>query len=48
MKGSRRPWETGESAGPAKAVLRDREVSAWLAPARADDMRVITSAAAFI
>jgi hypothetical protein len=30
----------------AKAVLRDRTVTGWLALARADDLRVITSAAA--
>ncbi|MEU0831422.1 PIN domain-containing protein [Streptomyces sp. NPDC005969] len=34
-----------DSEGLAKAVLRDRTVSAWLALARADDLRVITSAA---
>lgn len=34
-----------DSEGPAKAVLRDRAVTAWLALARADDLRVITSAA---
>jgi hypothetical protein len=32
----------------AKAVLRDREVTGWLALARADDMRVITSAATLV
>ncbi|MET9541903.1 DNA-binding protein [Streptomyces sp. NPDC006553] len=34
-----------DSEGPAKAVLRDREVTTWLALARADDLRVVTSAA---
>ncbi|MFI6442155.1 hypothetical protein [Streptomyces sp. NPDC050759] len=34
-----------DSGGPAKAVLRDRTVTGWLALARADDLRVITSAA---
>ncbi|MER6515883.1 PIN domain-containing protein [Streptomyces sp. NPDC001553] len=34
-----------DSEGLAKAVLRDRTVTAWLALARADDLRVITSAA---
>jgi predicted nucleic acid-binding protein len=34
-----------DSEGLAKAVLRDRAVTAWLALARADDLRVITSAA---
>lgn len=34
-----------DSEGLAKAVLRDRDVSAWLALARADDLRVITSSA---
>lgn len=37
-----------DSQGLAKAVLRDREVTAWLALARADDMRVITSAATLV
>ena len=37
-----------DSEGLAKAVLRDREVTAWLALARADDMRVITSAATLV
>ncbi|GAA3530735.1 hypothetical protein GCM10022419_007190 [Nonomuraea rosea] len=32
----------------AKAVLRDRTVTAWLALARADDLRVITSAAILV
>ncbi|WP_330332625.1 PIN domain-containing protein [Streptomyces sp. NBC_00536] len=34
-----------DSEGLAKAVLRDRTITAWLALARADDLRVITSAA---
>jgi predicted nucleic acid-binding protein len=37
-----------DSEGLAKAVLRDREITAWLALARADDMRVITSAATLV
>ncbi|WP_322769094.1 hypothetical protein [Frankia sp. Cr1] len=37
-----------DSEGLAKAVQRDREVTAWLALARADDMRVITSAATLV
>jgi predicted nucleic acid-binding protein len=37
-----------DSEGLAKAVQRDREVSGWLALARADDMRVITSAATLV
>jgi predicted nucleic acid-binding protein len=37
-----------DSEGLAKAVRRDREVTAWLALARADDMRVITSAATLV
>ncbi|MGF1430053.1 PIN domain-containing protein [Kitasatospora sp. LaBMicrA B282] len=37
-----------DSEGLAKAVLRDREVTAWLALARADDLRVITSAATLV
>ncbi|MEU0678805.1 type II toxin-antitoxin system VapC family toxin [Streptomyces albogriseolus] len=36
------------SEGLAKAVLRDRTVTAWLALARADDLRVITSAATLV
>ncbi|GAB2971867.1 hypothetical protein GCM10023080_039770 [Streptomyces pseudoechinosporeus] len=32
----------------AKVVLRDRAVTAWLALARADDLRVITSAATLV
>ena len=34
-----------DSEGLAGAVRRDRTVTAWLALARADDLRVITSAA---
>lgn len=34
-----------DSEGLAKAVLRDRDVTSWLALALADDLRVITSAA---
>ncbi|MGA5217036.1 PIN domain-containing protein [Streptomyces cinereoruber] len=37
-----------DSEGLAKAVLRDRTVTGWLALARADDLRVITSAAALV
>lgn len=37
-----------DSEGLAKAVLRDREVTAWLALARVDDTRVITSAATLV
>ncbi|MGW1715034.1 DNA-binding protein [Streptomyces sp. NPDC002156] len=37
-----------DSEGLAKAVLRDRTVSGWLALARADDLRVITSAATLV
>jgi predicted nucleic acid-binding protein len=37
-----------DSEGLAKAVRRDREVTAWLALARADDLRVITSAAILV
>lgn len=37
-----------DSEGLAKAVLRDRSVAAWLALARADDLRVITSAATLV
>lgn len=37
-----------DSEGLAKAVLRDRTVTAWLALARADDVRVITSAATLV
>jgi predicted nucleic acid-binding protein len=34
-----------DSEGLAKAVVRDRDVTSWLALARADDLRVVTSAA---
>jgi hypothetical protein len=34
-----------DSEGLAKAVLRDRELTTWLAAARAADERVVTSAA---
>ncbi|MGW4027911.1 DNA-binding protein [Streptomyces sp. NPDC004838] len=37
-----------DSEGLAKAVLRDRAVTGWLALARADDLRVITSAATLV
>jgi predicted nucleic acid-binding protein len=37
-----------DSEGLAKAVLRTREVTQWLALARADDLRVITSAATVV
>lgn len=37
-----------DSEGLAKAVLRDRAVTGWLALARADDMRVVTSAATLV
>lgn len=37
-----------DSEGLAKAVLRDREVTGWLALALADDLRVITSAATLV
>lgn len=37
-----------DSEGLAKAVLRDRTVTAWLAMGRADDLRVITSAATLV
>ncbi|MEU6620712.1 PIN domain-containing protein [Streptomyces litmocidini] len=37
-----------DSEGLAKAVLRDREVTSWLALARADDLRVVTSAATLV
>lgn len=37
-----------DSAGLAKAVLRDRELTAWLAAARAEDERVVTSAATLV
>jgi predicted nucleic acid-binding protein len=34
--------------GLAKAVRRDRDLTTWLALARADDLRVITSAATLV
>ena len=37
-----------DSEGLAKAVQRDRAVTGWLALARADDLRVITSAATLV
>ncbi|GAA2075942.1 type II toxin-antitoxin system VapC family toxin [Actinomadura alba] len=37
-----------DSEGLAKAVLRDREVTGWLALALADDLRVITSVATLV
>ncbi|MCQ0023675.1 PIN domain-containing protein [Streptomyces somaliensis DSM 40738] len=37
-----------DSEGLAKAVLRDRTVTHWFALARADDLRVITSAATLV
>ncbi|WP_431960963.1 PIN domain-containing protein [Actinacidiphila sp. bgisy160] len=37
-----------DSEGLAKAVQRDRSVTGWLALARADDLRVITSAATLV
>jgi predicted nucleic acid-binding protein len=37
-----------DSEGLVKAVLRAREVTQWLALARADDLRVITSAATVV
>ncbi|MEV6577357.1 PIN domain-containing protein [Streptomyces sp. NPDC051582] len=37
-----------DSEGLAKAVLRDRTLTTWLALARADDLRVITSAATLV
>jgi predicted nucleic acid-binding protein len=37
-----------DSQGLARAVQRDRVVTAWLALARADDLRVITSAATLV
>jgi hypothetical protein len=37
-----------DGEGLAKAVQRDREVSGWLALARADDLRVVTSAAILV
>jgi predicted nucleic acid-binding protein len=37
-----------DSEGLAKVVRRDREISEWLALARDDDMRVLTSAATLV
>jgi predicted nucleic acid-binding protein len=37
-----------DSEGLAKAVLRHRELTTWLAAARAEDERVITSAATLV
>ena len=37
-----------DSEGLAKAVQRDRELTAWLAAARAADERVVTSAATLV
>ncbi|MFE4636577.1 PIN domain-containing protein [Streptomyces sp. NPDC056773] len=37
-----------DSEGLAKAVLRDRAITRWLALALADDMRVITSTATLV
>lgn len=37
-----------DSEGLAKAVLRDRTITGWLALARADDLRVVTSAATLV
>jgi hypothetical protein len=37
-----------DSEGLAKAVQRHRELTAWLALARADDLRVVTSAATLV
>ncbi|WP_431968154.1 type II toxin-antitoxin system VapC family toxin [Nocardia sp. bgisy134] len=37
-----------DSEGLSKAVLRDRAITSWLALARADDLRVITSAATIV
>ena len=37
-----------DSEGLAKAVRRTREVTEWLALARADDLRVVTSAATVV
>ncbi|MFE2557236.1 PIN domain-containing protein [Streptomyces sp. NPDC059352] len=37
-----------DGEGLAKAVARDREVTTWLALARADDLRVVTSAATLV
>jgi len=37
-----------DSEGLAKAVQRDRALTAWLALAQADDLRVVTSAATLV
>ncbi|MFF3842377.1 PIN domain-containing protein [Streptomyces sp. NPDC001930] len=37
-----------DSEGLAKAVLRDRQVTDWLAVARAEDLRIVTSAATLV
>lgn len=37
-----------DSEGLAKAVLRDRDVTGWLALALADDLRVVTSAVTLV
>ncbi|MFH8580331.1 DNA-binding protein [Streptomyces zaomyceticus] len=37
-----------DGEGLARAVLRDREVTTWLALARADDLRVVASAATLV
>ncbi|WP_327048243.1 DNA-binding protein [Microbispora sp. NBC_01189] len=37
-----------DSEGLAKAVLRHRDITAWLALARTDDLRVITSTATLV
>lgn len=37
-----------DSEGLARAVRRDREVTGWLALARADDLRVVTSAVTLV
>ncbi|MGW4792047.1 DNA-binding protein [Nonomuraea sp. NPDC004297] len=37
-----------DSEGLAKAVLRDRTITTWLALARADDLRVVTPAATLV
>ncbi|GAB3801030.1 PIN domain-containing protein [Micromonospora zhanjiangensis] len=37
-----------DSEGLAQAVLRNRTITGWLALARADDLRVITSAATLV
>jgi predicted nucleic acid-binding protein len=37
-----------DSEGLAKTVLRDRELTVWLAAARAEDERVVTSAATLV